>query len=576
MKVFLKLSKEIMQYKAYYVMGIGAVILATLCSLAAPTLLSEMTGIVSAGVGKPELARILALAGWLAGLYLLKWLMRFVSTYTLHIAAWRLADGTRIKLYDRIQQSSLDYLENRQSGELLSRVINDVDKLELLYAHVIPEFLTNALTFAGVLGVLLYMNWKLALVTAVIIPVVAAACVFYSKKVRPNFKAAQRLIGNISAEVQDNIQGIREVQSFGQQQREHLDVKERTDSHTRAILKALKASGVFHPLIEFLSSLGTVAVVAVGGYLAYTGGVDVSEVVAFLLYLSLLFTPMEGMAKLMENAEQAIAAGERILEVLEAPITVTDLPGAIDIGKAKGEITFDDVSFSYSDGKPVLKHVDFTVLPGKTVAFVGATGAGKTTVTKLISRFYDPTEGEIRLDGINIKNITLESLRRNISPVLQDTFLFTGTVAENIAYAKPSATMDEIVAAATKAEIHEDIMDMPDGYNTTVGERGMKLSGGQKQRLQIARAILRESPIIILDEATASVDSATESKIQQTLNALSGEHTVIIIAHRLSTIAAADEILVMDDGAIAERGSHEELIALGGLYKSLYDKSINK
>ncbi len=576
MKVFLKLSKEIMQYKAYYVMGIGAVILATLCSLAAPTLLSEMTGIVSAGVGKPELARILALAGWLAGLYLLKWLMRFVSTYTLHIAAWRLADGTRIKLYDRIQQSSLDYLENRQSGELLSRVINDVDKLELLYAHVIPEFLTNALTFAGVLGVLLYMNWKLALVTAVIIPVVAAACVFYSKKVRPNFKAAQRLIGNISAEVQDNIQGIREVQSFGQQQREHLDVKERTDSHTRAILKALKASGVFHPLIEFLSSLGTVAVVAVGGYLAYTGGVDVSEVVAFLLYLSLLFTPMEGMAKLMENAEQAIAAGERILEVLEAPITVTDLPGAIDIGKAKGEITFDDVSFSYSDGKPVLKHVDFTVLPGKTVAFVGATGAGKTTVTKLISRFYDPTEGEIRLDGINIKNITLESLRRNISPVLQDTFLFTGTVAENIAYAKPSATMDEIVAAATKAQIHEDIMDMPDGYNTTVGERGMKLSGGQKQRLQIARAILRESPIIILDEATASVDSATESKIQQTLNALSGEHTVIIIAHRLSTIAAADEILVMDDGAIAERGSHEELIALGGLYKSLYDKSINK
>ena len=576
MKVFLKLSKEIMQYKAYYVMGIGAVILATLCSLAAPTLLSEMTGIVSAGVGKPELARILALAGWLAGLYLLKWLMRFVSTYTLHIAAWRLADGTRIKLYDRIQQSSLDYLENRQSGELLSRVINDVDKWELLYAHVIPEFLTNALTFAGVLGVLLYMNWKLALVTAVIIPVVAAACVFYSKKVRPNFKAAQRLIGNISAEVQDNIQGIREVQSFGQQQREHLDVKERTDSHTRAILKALKASGVFHPLIEFLSSLGTVAVVAVGGYLAYTGGVDVSEVVAFLLYLSLLFTPMEGMAKLMENAEQAIAAGERILEVLEAPITVTDLPGAIDIGKAKGEITFDDVSFSYSDGKPVLKHVDFTVLPGKTVAFVGATGAGKTTVTKLISRFYDPTEGEIRLDGINIKNITLESLRRNISPVLQDTFLFTGTVAENIAYAKPSATMDEIVAAATKAQIHEDIMDMPDGYNTTVGERGMKLSGGQKQRLQIARAILRESPIIILDEATASVDSATESKIQQTLNALSGEHTVIIIAHRLSTIAAADEILVMDDGAIAERGSHEELIALGGLYKSLYDKSINK
>ena len=211
MKVFIKLSKEIMQYKLYYIVGITAVILATLTSLTAPSLLSEMTGIVSAGVGSAELRRILILAAWLAGLYLLKWLMRFVSTYMLHIAAWRLADGTRIKLYDRIQQSSLDYLENRQSGELLARVINDVDKLELLYAHVIPEFITNVLTFAGVMGVLLYMNWKLALVTAIIIPLVVAACVFYSKKVRPNFKSAQKLIGNISAEVQDNIQGIREV-----------------------------------------------------------------------------------------------------------------------------------------------------------------------------------------------------------------------------------------------------------------------------------------------------------------------------------------------------------------------------
>ena len=278
---------------------------------------------------------------------------------------------------------------------------------------------------------------------------------------------------------------------------------------------------------------------------------------------------MEGMARLMENAEQALAAGERILEVLEAPITVTDLPGAVDIGIAQGKISFENVSFAYGDGKEILKHIDFTVNPGKTVALVGATGAGKTTITKLISRFYDPTEGVIKLDDRNIKEITLESLRRNISPVLQDTFLFTGTVAENIAYAKPEATMNEIVAAATKARIHDDIMEMPEGY-------GMKLSGGQKQRLQIARAILRESPIIILDEATSSVDTATESKIQQTLNALAGDHTVIVIAHRLSTIVGADEILVLQEGTIVERGSHTELLAANGLYKSLYDKSINQ
>ena len=572
MKVFWKLSRRVMRFKKYYIVGILSVIAASVMSLTAPALLSEMTGIVSEGVGESELNEILVLAAALTGIYLVKWLARFLSTYTLHIAAWRLADGTRVELYEKIQDSSLDYFESRQSGELVSRVTNDADKLELLYAHVIPEFLTNALTFAGVLGVLFFINWRLALVSAAVIPVVAGACIFYAKKVRPNFKAAQRLVGTISAEVQDNIQGIREIQSFGQQERESRDVRERTESHTRAILKALRSSGVFHPMIEFVSSLGTVLVVAVGGYLAYTGSVDVTEVVAFILYLSLLFTPMSGMARLMEDGQVAMAAGERIVEVLEAPVSVRDEPGALDITDCLGRIDFENVSFSYSDGVPVLKDVSFSALPGQTVALVGATGAGKTTITKLIQRFYDPTAGRILLDGKDIKGITLKSLRENISPVLQDTFLFTGTVAENIAYGMPSANMDEIVAAATKAQIHEDIMAMPDGYETMVGERGMKLSGGQKQRIQIARAILRRSPVIILDEATASVDTATERHIQAALDSMAGEHTVVVIAHRLSTIEKADEILVLDGGRIAERGRHFELIAAGGIFARLAEK----
>ena len=573
MKVFWKLSKKAMRFKTYYFIGIAAVIAASAAALVAPKLLSEMTGIVSDGVGEAQLRQILILAVWLGAIYLARWISRFLSTYMLHIAAWRLADGTRIELYDKIQRSALDYFETRQSGELLSRVTNDADKLELLYAHVIPEFLTNGMTFAGVLGILFALNWRLALVSAAIIPLVVAACVFYAKKVRPNFKAAQRLIGTISAEVQDNIQGIREIQSFGQEEREKADVKERTDRHTVAILKALRSSGVFHPLIEFVSSLGTVLVVAVGGYLAYKGNVDVGEVVAFLLYLSLLFTPMSGMARLMEDAQVALAAGERIVEVLEAPETVTDLPGAKELKNCKGKIEFEDVSFAYADKKPVLSHVSFTAMPGETVALVGATGAGKTTVTKLIQRFYDATSGRVKIDDEDVRAYTLKSLRENIAPVLQDTFLFTGTVAENIAYAKPTASMDEIVAAATKAQIHDDIMAMPEGYRTTVGERGMKLSGGQKQRIQIARAILREAPVIILDEATASVDTGTERHIQKALEELGGSHTVIVIAHRLSTVAKADKILVVEDGSIVEEGTHSELTERGGIYAELSAKS---
>ena len=573
MKVFWKLSKKAMRFKTYYFIGIAAVIAASAAALVAPKLLSEMTGIVSDGVGEAQLRQILILAVWLGAIYLARWISRFLSTYMLHIAAWRLADGTRIELYDKIQRSALDYFETRQSGELLSRVTNDADKLELLYAHVIPEFLTNGITFAGVLGILFALNWRLALVSAAIIPFVVAACVFYAKKVRPNFKAAQRLIGTISAEVQDNIQGIREIQSFGQEEREKADVKERTDRHTVAILKALRSSGVFHPLIEFVSSLGTVLVVAVGGYLAYKGNVDVSEVVAFLLYLSLLFTPMSGMARLMEDAQVALAAGERIVEVLEAPETVTDLPGAKELKNCKGKIEFEDVSFAYADKKQVLSHVSFTAMPGETVALVGATGAGKTTVTKLIQRFYDATSGRVKIDDEDVRAYTLKSLRENIAPVLQDTFLFTGTVAENIAYAKPTASMDEIVAAATKAQIHDDIMAMPEGYQTTVGERGMKLSGGQKQRIQIARAILREAPVIILDEATASVDTGTERHIQKALEELGGSHTVIVIAHRLSTVAKADKILVVEGGSIVEEGTHSELTERGGIYAELSAKS---
>ena len=332
------------------------------------------------------------------------------------------------------------------------------------------------------------------------------------------------------------------------------------------LLKALKISVVFHPSVEFISSLGTILVVGFGGYLAYRDGLSVEDIVAFLLYLGLFYGPVTGLANLLENMQQSMAGAERVLDVLDAPTEIRNSRDAETLQNIQGEVAFDHVSFSYGEGVPVLKDVSFICKPGEMLALVGPTGVGKTTLTQLISRFYEPTSGRILLDGHDIRDVTVESLRRCISPVLQDTFLFNGTIAENIGYAVPDASMEEIEAAAKAANIHEDIQMMPDGYQTQVGERGLRLSGGQKQRIAIARAILRKSPVIILDEATASVDVETEQQIQKAIAGVTGSRTIIAIAHRLSTIRNADQILVIENGSITEHGTHEELIALGGSY----------
>ena len=573
MKVLARIGKEAKKYMKYYIVGIIAVIVTTAVNLTAPKLLSSMTGIVSSGVDQEGLKTILVLALTILGLYATKLVSRFLSTYLLHIAAWRLVNNMRVKVYDHIQSSSMSYFSDKQTGDLLSRVVNDTANFEMLYAHVIPETITNVITFVGVLVMIMTINWRLALLALLIVPLVGVAAMYYSKKVRPNFRKAQKVTGEISAEMQDNFSGIHEIQAFGQEEHEHEDVKKATDKHSVAIINALKMSGLFHPLIEFGSSLATVMVVGVGGYLAYKNSIDVESVVAFLLYLSLLFAPIEGLGRLTESAQTAFASGERILEILDTPIEIKDSENAIDIGKVRGDIEFKNVSFGYLDDIPVLKDVSFSCKAGETIALVGATGAGKTTITQLIPRFYEPDGGEILIDGVNIKDITLKSLRANIAPVLQDTFLFNGTVAENIKYARPSANMEEIVASATKAQINDEILQMPDGYESKVGERGLKLSGGQKQRIAIARAMLRDAPIIILDEATASVDSTTEKQIQNAINSLCGNHTVIAIAHRLSTIRNADQILLIEDGKVVERGTHYQLLAKGGKYKKLHDQN---
>lgn len=564
-----RLAKEAIRYKKLYFLAMLSTLMHTIINLTAPKILSKMTGIVEMGVTEEGLKTIFKLTLILVLIYLVRILFRFTSNYAAHKAAWNLVGDLRGKIYDKIEHLDLGFFHDKQTGDLMSRITNDTRDFEMLYAHIIPDLATNVITFVGVLIILLNINTKLALITCCPLPLIFVSGFIFVKKIRPWFRTAQKKMGEFNGKLQDNLSGIHEIQSFGQEEYETKEVNVLNFEQVDAQLYALKLSAIFHPTVEFISSIGTILIVSFGGFLAYKGGLSVADIVAFMLYLGLFYGPVSGLAQLLESLQQAMAGAERTISIIDTESKIQDAPDAEDIKNVKGAIEFDDVSFEYIEGEPVLRNISWSCKPGQMVALVGPTGIGKTTMTQLISRFYDPDSGVVKIDGQDIKNITLSSLRHNISPVLQDTFLFNGTVEENIAYAKPDATHEEIVEAAKAANIHEDIMEMPDGYDTRVGERGLRLSGGEKQRVAIARAILRKSPIIILDEATASVDVETEREIQEAVAKISGQSTIVAIAHRLSTVRNADMILVIDGGRIAERGTHEELVALGGIYANM-------
>jgi ABC-type multidrug transport system fused ATPase/permease subunit len=497
-------------------------------------------------------------------------LFRFLGNYLPHKAAWNLVQDLRLVVYNRIQSFSLAFFHRRQTGDLMSRVVNDTATFEQLYAHVIPDTITNSMTLIGVIVILFSINSTLALLTCIPIPFILASGWILMKKVRPKFRQMQKSLAGLNSQLQDNISGIREIQAFGQQERESGRVGEKAGAFTKAMLGALKINAIFHPSVEFLTALGAVIVVGFGGLLAFQGQMDAEEVVAFLLYLALFYAPITGLAQLLENAQLSLAGAERVIEILDTASEVSDRPGAAELPPSQGHVRFENVNFRYLEESPVLEDISFEVKPGQTVALVGPTGVGKTTIIQLVARFYDPQSGCITIDDRDLKDLTQNSLRNQISMVLQDTFLFNGTIAENIAYAKPSASPFEIEEAAKTAGVYDDIMEMPDKFDTETGERGIRLSGGQKQRLSIARAVLRDAPVLILDEATASVDMQTEAQIQAAIARMRGKRTIIAIAHRLSTIRNADIILVLKEGKIMQRGSHEELIQEPGVYKDLY------
>lgn len=522
--------------------------------------------LASSGIG----GRIALLAGIFAGAHILRGICQFFTSYVAHVMAWNFVSDLRVFVYQHLQKLSLRYYHDKQTGEIMSRLVNDTNHIEPLVAHNIPDLIVNSFLIVGITGILIYLNPELALLTLIPIPLLLLVVLGFSTHMRKAFKAAQEKLAEFNAILQDNISGIKEILIFTRERHEGNRVASRSRRYTADLLRALKIMAVYHPSVEFLGILGTIIIIYFGGMAALRGSLPIEDLVAFLLYLGMFYQPVMLLARMNEQVQMALAGAERVSDILVVESDVKEAKDARSLQNVQGEIAFHNIDFGYSKDVPVLHDISFVIAPGESLALVGPTGVGKSTIASLIPRFYDPTAGRITLDGIDLTGIKLQSLRHHISMVLQDTFLFNGTVLDNILYSNPGKGAEEAIEAAKIANAHEFIERLPQGYDTHIGERGVRLSGGQKQRLSIARAVLKDAPILILDEATSAVDVETESLIQEALQKLMVGRTTLIIAHRLSTIRHATNICVLEDGRIAQFGNHDQLITEDGTYRRLY------
>ncbi len=538
-----------------------------------PWIVKTMVGIVTDPTRTQiDLNRITQLALLALAVYVLRAGLQFIRSYMAHVAGWNVVADVRSMVYEHLQRLSLRFYEDRQTGQLMSRVVNDTDLLEHLIAHAVPDVIANTMMLIGVITILVSMNWKLTLLSMIPVPLIVLAVQGYTKYVRPAFRARQAELGELNARLNDNLSGVREIKAFTREEDESLRVGTHIMGYLDSNLRALRLMATFHPFVAFSTSLGTIVLIYFGGRFILNQTLAIDDLVAFFLYLELLYEPIRALSGVWESVQQALAGAERVAELLNEAPDIFEKPDAVElVGRAKGGIVFENVGFRYAIGAPVLENINLDIHPGMVVALVGPTGVGKTTLANLIPRFYDVCDGSITLDGHDLRDLTIKSVRQQISMVLQDVFLFHGTAGDNILFGRQNATRDEMINAAKVANAHDFIINLPDSYDTMIGERGVKLSGGQKQRIAIARAILKDAPILILDEATSSVDTETELLIQQALEQLMIGKTVIVIAHRLSTIRNADLIVVLDGSQIVETGTHDELMANNGLYKRLND-----
>jgi len=503
--------------------------------------------------------------------YIIQFFTQYGQRYLINWLGSKLEYDIRLDLFRHLQRLNLDYYAHKEVGSVVSRATNDVDKITELITSGVASVIADLLTLAGIIAIMLWMNWWLSLITFTIIPLIMLFLYFWGRRVRRVYRETRKTIASVSAQMEESVSGIKEIQSYSREGETKKEFQQVNRSNMQANVQAGQVMSAFWPAVQIFSAIGNFLVLWFGGVAVMNGDLSVGILFGFMSYLSRFFWPIQDLAGFWNNVQSALAAAERVFGIIDTPASIKDKDGTIKLPRIEGRINYESLTFSYEEGVPVLKDINIEIEPNSKVALVGPTGVGKTTMINLLYRFYDPDKGKITVDGYDLRDVKISSLREQMAIVLQDNFLFSDTVKENIRYGRLDATDEEIIEVSKAVGAHEFIEKLPEGYETDVRERGGRLSVGQRQLLSLARALLADPSILIMDEATSSIDAYTELIIQEAMDKVMRDRTSIIIAHRLSTVRNSDKIIVLVEGQIKETGTHEELISLGGVYKKLYD-----